>query len=446
LPKKKIEKPQHEMTKRQMTHWQKESRLQRFTLIGGIVIVLAILIVVGTGLYMNKYKPLHEVVIKVGDTEYSMDYYVNMLALYGSSFASSGLSQYMTLSQYLQQITGSVEQQIEANQIYVQEATKLNPPVTVSDDEVATYIKDNKLSNDQTRRDAVRTQLLSQKLKDYYDKNAATDTVPTSTEQRAVVAMFLESQSKVTEIEKALNNGGDFHQLATDNSVESTSKDKGGDFGYVPKGVLSTTLGNASDTVLEDKVFSADTTANTLVTVEDPNQSKSVGYWLLEVTETNTSTSQVHLKAMLLPSEEKAKEVKAQLDAGGDFATLAKANSVDSRVESNSGDFGFISKGTVGSDTVDKLVFPDDATKALPVSKVTDPVQDTTQTTTGGFWLIKMTDINPNMDISTDNRTTLINSKINEWENKVWTDNQSSIQSFLTDNQRAYAISQAENR
>jgi parvulin-like peptidyl-prolyl isomerase len=437
LPKKKIEKPQREMTKRQLSHWQKESRLQRFTMIGGIIIILAILIVVGTGLYMNKYRPFHEVVIKVGDTEYTMDYYINMLAFYGTAMGNP---------QYIQYMADSVVQIIEENKILQEQAALLDPPVTVSDDEIAKYIKDNKLTSDQTRKDAVHAELLAGKLKDYFDKNATSDTVPTSTEQRVVLAMFLESQSKLNEVQTALNNGGDFHQLATDNSMETTSKDKGGDFGPVPKGVLPSILGNTGDTVLEDKVFGSDVTANSLISVEDKNQSKDIGYWLLEVTETNSSTNQVHLKAMLLGSDEQAKDIKAQLDSGADFVTLAKANSLDSRISTNSGDFGFISKGTVGSDTVDDLLFPSDSSKALPLNKFTDPVRDTTQTTSGGYWLIKVTEIQSDSVISTDNRTILINNKVQTWENKVWTDNQSKVQTLLTDEQKAYAIQQALNR
>lgn len=59
------------MTRRQLTHWQRENRMQRFTLIGGIIVVVAILAVVGTGLFMNKYKPLNAVVLKVEDKVFS---------------------------------------------------------------------------------------------------------------------------------------------------------------------------------------------------------------------------------------------------------------------------------------------------------------------------------------------------------------------------------------
>ena len=113
-----------------MSHWQRESRLQRIMMLAGIVVIVAILAVVGTGLYMNKYKPYHVTVIKVGNTEYSMDYYINMLAYYGTLYGSPQMIQYLG---------DSVVQAIEQNQMIVQEAAKLG--ITVSDDEVKQEIQ-----------------------------------------------------------------------------------------------------------------------------------------------------------------------------------------------------------------------------------------------------------------------------------------------------------------
>ena len=90
MPKKKVNQPQREMTKRQLSHWQRENRRQRIILLSGIILIVAILAVVGTGLFMNQYKPYHVTVVKVGDTEYSMDYYINMLAYTGIAIRFTG--------------------------------------------------------------------------------------------------------------------------------------------------------------------------------------------------------------------------------------------------------------------------------------------------------------------------------------------------------------------
>ena len=458
MPKKKTERPQREVTKRQLTHWQRESRLQRFTLIGGIIVVVAILAVVGTGLFMNKFKPLHEVVVKVEtsqkvgsaatpvvvNTEYDMDYFISTLMYYGNGYYSSGLNQIQgyTYDQYLSNIADSVAQQIGKNKLYTQEAANLG--FTVSDDEVLKAIKDRGLTPNQARIDAIRAELVIQKLtSEYFDKTQ----VPESGEQRAVLAMFLESPDKVKEVTGTLNDlsqSKTFQDLATEFSTESVSKEKGGDFGWVPQGVLSTILQTPEDKVLEDKVFDPGTAINTLTQAPDPDLSKSIGYWLLKVTENKTATKEVHLFAMLLPSEQAAKDIKAKLDAGEDFVALAKANSQYSNAAEDGGDLGLIAKGKMG-DTVDKVLFPDDASKALPLNKVSDPIADTSQTTKGGIWLIKVTGIE-NQKITGDNRTILVNQKLASWADQGWNDNKDKVQTFLTEEQKAFAIEQAQTR
>ena len=71
---------------------------------------------------------------------------------------------------------------------------------------------------------------------------------------------------------------------------------------------------------------------------------------------------------ILVDSEEKAKDLKAQLDGGANFAELAKANSTDTGSGAQGGDLGWFGTGM--------MVKPfEDAVIAAQVGKVTDPVQ-----------------------------------------------------------------------
>ncbi|MFN4154419.1 MAG: peptidylprolyl isomerase [Paracoccaceae bacterium] len=71
---------------------------------------------------------------------------------------------------------------------------------------------------------------------------------------------------------------------------------------------------------------------------------------------------------ILVASEEKANELKAQLDGGADFAELARANSTDTGSGANGGDLGWFGTGM--------MVKPfEDAVVAAEVGKVTAPVQ-----------------------------------------------------------------------
>jgi len=447
-----MEKPQHEMTKRQLSHWQKENRLQRIVILGGIVLIVAILAVIGTGLYLNKYKPLNATVIKVGDTEYNMNYFINTLSDYGIQNVNSSYASYY--ASYLVQT-------IEQNQILVEEATKLDPPITVSDDEIDQYLTDNELSNTTTRRDEVRAQLMMEKLKsDYFGSTTEptteawkADWVPLTAEQKSVWAMLLESQSQVDTVKARLNSGENFSDIAAELSLDSTSKDNKGDFGWVPKGILTNQLGDTSGTLLENAIFGSDSTAspiveNELTAVQDTDVSKSIGYWLLEVTENDTSNNQVHLLAMLLSSQEQAEQIKAKLEAGGegnDWATLAKANSIYENAATDGGDLGFVAKGTI-DDVVDAIIFPEDATQALPLNQISGAIADTTQTTTGGYWLVQVNGTDNNMTISDANRTTLVSTKLNSWFEEKWTAQKDNMQNLLTNDQITYAIEQAQKR
>lgn len=71
---------------------------------------------------------------------------------------------------------------------------------------------------------------------------------------------------------------------------------------------------------------------------------------------------------ILVDSEEKAKELKTQLDGGADFAELAKANSTDAGSGANGGDLGWFGTGM--------MVKPfEDAAVAAEKGRVTDPVK-----------------------------------------------------------------------
>lgn len=83
--------------------------------------------------------------------------------------------------------------------------------------------------------------------------------------------------------------------------------------------------------------------------------------------ETVADIKEYHAAHILVKTEEEAKDIKAQLDAGGDFADLAKEHSSDGAA-AGGGDLGWFSQGM--------MVKPfEDAVVAMEVGKVSDPVQ-----------------------------------------------------------------------
>jgi len=435
------------MTKRQMSHWQRESRLQRIVMIGGLILIIAVLAVIGTGVFFNKFQPYQSTAIKVDGTSYNVDYYIDTLALMGIVNGSS---------QYIPYFTSAAAQTIEQDFYWVREAAKPPLNIKVSDDEAKAEVKTEGLPSNQATIDAVRGRLLGKKLQEYFDKNV----VPATADGKTVQAMFLESESQANEIKARLDKGEKFNDIAAQLSLEGTSKSKNGDLGWVPQGVLPSIIGQGGgtgDIALENKVFSQDTPANTLVQVEDKDISKSIGYWLAKITDdpaatpvpapSASPTPQSHVLLMLLGSQQQAAEIKARLDAGGsgnDFASLAKQYSIYPDAATNGGDLGLKKKGDLPA-AVDKILFPDDASKALSKNTVSAPIQDATQTTSGGVWIFTASETQ-NKAVEGDNRNVLVNIQVQDWQNNIWSENKDSAQNLLTQEQIDFAIQQAQTR
>lgn len=89
-------------------------------------------------------------------------------------------------------------------------------------------------------------------------------------------------------------------------------------------------------------------------------------------------TTEYHASHILVDSEEKAKDLKSQIDGGADFAELAKANSSDSGSAVNGGDLGWFGTGM--------MVKPfEEAVIALKPGEVSAPIK-----TDFGWHVIKL--------------------------------------------------------
>jgi len=447
LSKKRNEQPKREMTKRQLTHWQKENRIRRIVKITAVIVIAAVVIAVGVGVYLDKVRPYHQTVVKIDGEEYNMDYYIDMLAYYGLLYGSTS---------YIPYVTQDAVQGIAYNQFIVSKTDEMG--ITVSDDEINARIEELGITDpNQCRKDIIHAGLALEKLREYYSDINNPGSVPEYAEQRNVSAMLLESQTQVDAVKARLAKGESFADLAAELSLESVTRSASGELGELPQGVIPTKLGDASNTVLDDAVFASDVTEGSVFSVEDENQYKSVGYWLVEITETQQGDEdlEVYLYVMVLGSEEEALDIKAKLDAGGegnDFVTLAKEYSQMSGAATDGGEYGYLTKQDIIDNTqlgtlISDMVFAEDGSVILPVNTVSDPVQDNSISTSDGFWLVKVNSITgDDALISDDNRSILLDIAVDDWTAKIWAEKQDTIENLMDTDQLTFAYTEAMER
>ena len=415
--KKKAEKPQRILTKRQLSRWQQQEKRRRIILGVGIFIIVTVLAIMGVGWYIGQYQPLHRPAIRVNDTEFNMKYYVEMLKFRGEDQPAS----------YLQNLADEVVINIVQNELIRQGALKLE--ISVSDDAVKKELKSSDLPNNEALRDLMRNQLLIGKLLDEYFELQ----VPLSAGQRHVMAMLLESEKQAIEVRARLENDESFTEVAEELTLESFSKANQGDFGWLPKEILDDLLG----TSMVEYIFSAK--AGVLSQpLYDEEISKGVGYWLVKVLDRNEEEEEVRIQVMLLGSEAEAQEVTGRLEAGEDFATLAKEFSQLAGVEENEGEY-MLAPGMI-TPILDEFVFDPET----ELETLSEPIRDETIATEGGYWLIKVVAEDEDRRIEAEDRDWLKAKALNEWVTSLWEDPENEVDdSYLNDEKKAWAIEQA---
>jgi len=416
LAKKKPEKPQRILTPHQISRWEQQKKRQRIILTTGIFVIVLVLAFVGIGWYQGQYKPLRETVIKVNDTEFTMDYYVEMLKLEGAYYPESDLSL----------VADTVLQNIQRNELVRQGAKELG--ISVTDEEVKKVRKNNDLPDKEVYRDLVRYQLLLERLLDvHFDPQ-----VPLYAEHRQVMAMMLESEVQALEVRAQIENDEDFGELAEELSLELFSKNKGGDLGWVPKVILQDML----KTSIVDDIFNHEV-GELSQPIYDEEAEKGVGYWLAKVLERNEEEDETHLQIMLLGSEEEAQSIKKQLEAGAEWGDLAVEHSQIKGVEENLGEYQ-VSEG-MAAPPIDEFAHSPDT----EIGVISEPLRDPDMLTKGGYWLIKVIDEDNNRRIDTEYRDYLKAKAFDEWMASLIDDEDNEIVNYIDEEKKSWAIEQA---
>ena len=418
----------YELTKHQLSRQEQQKKRQKMFRIIGICVIAVVAGVLGGSWYKNEYVPMHEKVIRVNDVELDMAHYVNVLNLRSQSYVEYyGKEQ---ASQYMPSLADSVEVFVEQSELMRQAAEDFG--IVVSDEEINTALKESDPPLGKEYRNLMQHDLMVQRLLDeHFDSQ-----VPVSGLQSYILAMMLESQSQADGIRTRVARGEDFYTLAEEYSLDDFSPQGDGDLGWYPEGLLGDILGL---TVIDDFAFSADA-GDLSQPLYDENWTKAVGYWLAQLVETDEDETGTlyHLKVMLLGSEAEAEDIRTRVENGEDFGDLAEEYSQDDASKDDGGDMDWLALEDIYEPLRDYVL-------NFEPGSVSDIVKDTNVTTTGGYWLVKITETDDNREIQEEYRTVLKAQVMDDWLQALLEDPQTVIESYLDTDKKDWAIAKALN-
>ena len=242
-------------------------------IIASVVIVL-ILVIVVVSLYINA-APFRRIIITVDDITINMDYFLMRTRLAGAD-----------AMEMLGELTNELVIKIAAPQ-YVGEVTPEDidqtlrgiaggESETISESEFKAWYRQllNEIGfSDSEYRDYIGTLLLRARLHEYLAER-----VSTVAEQIHLHAIIVETYEDAEKIRARWEAGEDFADLAKEVSLDEVSGEKGGDFGWWPRGVLPPGFDQVAFNLTIDDI------SEPLAYVSDPT-SEEMFYYLLMVAE-----------------------------------------------------------------------------------------------------------------------------------------------------------------
>lgn len=389
MAKKKTEKPQRHWTRRQLSQYQKQQRRQRFIFIGGITVIAIVVLLIFAGWLAGEYLPMHATVIKVGENEYDMQYYVDTIEFYVKNMGVD----VMSAASYTATL-------IQNNALAIIDAEKKG--ITVEDKEARKILAGAESKINDASIDFVKAQLVSQRMREEY----FAEQVPVSDNQVNVKVMLLESESGAAEIRDRLQSSENFSALAGEFSLHASTNATGGEAGWHPDEVLEVELGSS---VPVEFAFSAEA-GDLSQPLYDEEIRKQVGYWLVNVQEKTEEGAT--LKLVMLGSEEEAEDIRARIQTTENVTALVDEYSQHAASRVKGGEYGPVSEGEM-SVAVDAYVFDENVKTGV----WSQPIRDETVSTKGGYWLVQVVDKENDRELSEEDREIMVNNAYYEWSN-----------------------------
>lgn len=182
--------------------------------------------------------------IQVEDTRYRVDYFASRLKMFvdqnggpsvvQAASAVPAVSGLLTQEAIVRRFAGELD--IAATEEEIREEIGDRLGIT-ADDESFDVVFEQELSrsglSEQDYRDMIEAAVLTRKLRDKFSGE-----VPASAESVHFRRILVSEQQTADDIRDEIEAGADFAVLASENSLDTTTKENGGDLGWVPRGVL----------------------------------------------------------------------------------------------------------------------------------------------------------------------------------------------------------------
>lgn len=268
MPQKKKKRPERLMTEARRSRWQREQRWRRIIIAAGCAVIAVVLTLVGFTIYDSAFRPYHEVVLKVDSRPFDMNYYIKMLRLYGIKNAKDASEQNLIAQSVLQVMENSeINRQLAKSlgitateaEVDAEIEKQLTPPPSASGEGqkpilYADFVKRLKQigASEKQFRSQVTADVLGRKIREHVGERD----VPKETDQAHLRGILIDAATQTSSDDpaefaariqatiKARQNAGEgFPAIAEELSTDSSSREKGGDLGWMPREIASMRYG-----------------------------------------------------------------------------------------------------------------------------------------------------------------------------------------------------------
>ena len=419
MPKKHRADKNERLVSKQLQSEKRQKRIRIIAISVILIVVIAATSIGGWSYYNFQVKPYNQSAIKVNDVTFDLRYYINVLEIFYGKMPSSSLAEYSEYGeQEIETFATYVEQQIIQNEIIRQGSLALG--VMIEDSVIEAKLKETNIPVTDEHIDLLRVQELVETQ------------VPSAQPQAHVQAMLLEDEDVAREVIAGLQAGDSFEQVANRLSKIPGSRIANSDLGWVTGREADLTVGS---TKFGDIILG--TNAGLLSDpVYDDTVTKTFGYWVIKVVEkneaTDTHSTEIHIKGILVGNEQEAYGLIDKLNAGADIDELAREFSQLPGAADGGADLGWMSEI---QDTGDFQVLFD-----LPVNEISAPISDNQTETKGGYWVFDLLEKDDNRALTTDQKNLLDDDFISRCSAELEKDPNYNVESLLTEEMRVFAI------